>query len=184
MAEPAGTNTIEAHPPRIPARRREPYTRPLTPDTFEKVLAAGAVLLMVAVIAALLRGRADWPQVPGVVWIHLATIAVALVLTPVMLLRPRGDRRHRTIGWVWCAALMLTAIDSLFIRLANNGGFSIIHLLSAWTLIQVPIVAWTARTHQVRRHRSAVRGMVTGALLIAGFFTFPFDRMLGHWLFG
>jgi uncharacterized membrane protein len=29
-----------------------------------------------------------------------------------------------------------------------------------------------------------VRGMVTGALLVAGFFTFPFGRMLGAWLFG
>jgi hypothetical protein len=25
--------------------------------------------------------------------------------------------------------------------------------------------------------------MVLGALLIAGFFTFPFNRLLGHWLF-
>ena len=25
---------------------------------------------------------------------------------------------------------------------------------------------------------------ITGALLVAGFFTFPFDRLLGHWLFG
>jgi hypothetical protein len=25
--------------------------------------------------------------------------------------------------------------------------------------------------------------LATGALLIAGFFTFPFDRLLGHWLF-
>jgi uncharacterized membrane protein len=33
------------------------------------------------------------------------------------------------------------------------------------------------------RHRRGVRAMVTGALLIAGFFTFPFDRLLGHWLF-
>jgi uncharacterized membrane protein len=35
----------------------------------------------------------------------------------------------------------------------------------------------------VKRHRRSVRAMVTGALLIAGFFTFPFNRLLGHWLF-
>jgi len=29
-----------------------------------------------------------------------------------------------------------------------------------------------------------VRGLIIGALLIAGFFTFPFHRLLGHWLFG
>ena len=28
-----------------------------------------------------------------------------------------------------------------------------------------------------------VRGLVIGALLIAGFFTFPFNRLLGSWLF-
>lgn len=58
-----------------------------------------------------------------------------------------------------------------------------IHILSVWTVIQVPIIWWTARNHKIARHRSAVRGMVFGALLIAGFFTFPFDRMLGRWLF-
>ena len=188
MAEPTGASMIDTvtGDPGAGARkpRREPYTRPITPDTYEKVLAVGAVLLLVAVVVAIARGRADWAVVPAVVWLHLATIGVALALTPVMMLRPRGDRRHRKIGWVWCGALMLTAIDSLFIRLTNNGGFSIIHILSVWTVIQVPIIVWSARQHQVKRHRAAVRGMVTGALLIAGFFTFPFDRMLGHWLFG
>ena len=33
------------------------------------------------------------------------------------------------------------------------------------------------------RHRRSVHGMVIGALLIAGFFTFPFNRLLGAWLF-
>ena len=78
--------------------------------------------------------------------------------------------------------MLATAIDSLFLRITNPGGFSIIHVLSAWTLIQVPIIVASARNHNVKRHRRAVRGMVTGALLIAGFFTFPFDRLLGHWL--
>ncbi|WP_305098432.1 DUF2306 domain-containing protein [Croceibacterium aestuarii] len=183
MSEPAGASTIDARPAGR-AARREPYRKPLTPDTYEKVLAGAALALLAAVLVALARGRGEWAEVPGMVWAHLATIGVALALTPVMLLRARGDRRHRTLGWIWCAALLLTAIDSLFIRLINRGGFSVIHVLSLWTLIQVPIIVWSARTHNVKRHRSAVRGMVTGALLIAGFFTFPFERMLGHWLFG
>jgi uncharacterized membrane protein len=47
-----------------------------------------------------------------------------------------------------------------------------------------PRVWLTARAHNVVGHRATVRGLVTGALIIAGYFTFPFDRMLGHWLFG
>ena len=69
-------------------------------------------------------------------------------------------------------------------RTINPGGFSLIHILSIWTLIQVPLIVIRARQHNIARHRAAVHGMVVGALLIAGFFTFPFDRMLGEMLFG
>ena len=155
----------------------------LAPDTYERVLAVGAMILLAAMVTAIIKGRADWNRIDAVVWLHLATIFVALVLTPVMLLRPRGDRLHRRLGWAWTAAMLLTAVDSLFIHLTNPGGFSIIHILSAWTIIQVPIIVWSARNHNVKRHRGSVRGMVTGALLIAGFFTFPFNRLLGQWLF-
>ena len=50
--------------------------------------------------------------------------------------------------------------------------------------MQVPLIVWAARRHDHRRHRNAVRAMVAGALIIAGIFTFPFDRLLGRWLFG
>jgi len=61
---------------------------------------------------------------------------------------------------------------------------SLIHILSAWTLIQLPLIVWHARNHRHQKHRGAVRGMVIGALLAAGFFTFPFERLMGRWLFG
>jgi uncharacterized membrane protein len=156
---------------------------PLAPDTYERALSVGAVVLLLAVFAALIKGRAEWGEVPLNIWAHLLTIVVAVALTPVMLLRPRGTTSHRQIGWVWAGAMLLTAVLSLFVRNANHGGFSIIHILSVWTLIQVPLIVWSARAHNVKRHRRSVRAMVTGALLIAGFFTFPFNRLLGHWLF-
>lgn len=171
-------------PDLAPASGRNRAAKPLKADTFEKLLAAGSVLLLAAVLVAVARGRAEWAQVSPLIWGHLLTIMIGLALTPVMLLRRRGDRRHRALGWVWCTAMFLTAVDSLFVRHMNRGDFSVIHILSVWTMIQVPIIVWAARTHRVARHRSAVRDMVTGALLIAGVFVFPFDRLLGHWLFG
>lgn len=158
--------------------------KPLNADRFERALAIGAIIMLGFVVAAVLRGYPDWPRVPVALWVHLATMVTALALTPVMLLRRRGDRPHRVIGTIWVAAMLLTALDTLLLRLVNHGGFSIIHLLSLWVLIQVPLIWWSARTHNIGRHRNAVRGMVLGALLIAGFFTFPFNRLLGHWLFG
>jgi uncharacterized membrane protein len=155
----------------------------LAPDRFEQVLGVASGVLLLFVFAALLRGRAEWARVPLEVWPHIVTIVVALALTVPLMLRRRGDRSHRVLGMVWVAAMIGTALLSFQIHTVN-GGWSWIHLLSVWTLVQVPLLWWHARTHNVAGHRRGVRGMVTGALLIAGFFTFPFDRLLGHWLFG
>ncbi len=160
-----------------------PRSTTLAPDMVERALATGAAVLLTAVVVALFRGRAEWSIVPPEIWAHIVTITVALALTPVMMLRRRGDVLHRRLGWIWVTAMILSASITFAIRHVNGGNFSFIHILSAWTLIQVPVIAWTARTHNVARHRRGVRAMVLGALLIAGFFTFPFNRLLGHWLF-
>jgi hypothetical protein len=154
------------------------------PQRIDRVLSIGAIVLFAAAAAAIIRGRQEWHLVPPLIWLHLLTVLVATALTPVMLLRVRGDRRHRTIGKIWIVSMISTAITSLFIHVSGPGRFSIIHLLSLWTLVQVPLIWWTARNHNVARHRRAVHGMVIGALLVAGFFTFPFHRLLGDWLFG
>lgn len=156
----------------------------LKPDLFDRFLSVAALALLSAVGTAIWKGRSEWAEVPDLVWAHIATIVIALVLTPVMLLRRRGDRLHRRLGWIWATALAATAAATFGIRGINQGSMSLIHILSAWTLIQVPLIVWAARTHNIARHRFAVRAMVTGALIIAGVFTFPFDRLMGQWLFG
>ena len=139
---------------------------------------------MVATCIAIVQGRDEWHLMPVNVWAHLSTIMAALVLTPVMLLRPRGDRLHRTLGKVWLVIMTVTAAITFDIQLIREGQFSPIHILSLLTLLAVPQIYWTARTHQPGKHRRAVRGVALGGLLIAGFFTFPFNRMLGQWLMG
>ena len=155
----------------------------VAPQSFDRVLAAIASILLVVLVVAIARGSQEWARVPGLVWAHVATIAVALVLTPVMLLRRRGDRLHRTLGWIWTSAMMLTALLSFGVRGINGGSLSWIHILSALTIIQAPRIAITARKKQHQKHRNAVRTLITGALAIAGVFTLLPSRMLGHWLF-
>lgn len=163
-------------------KRHKPVS--LRPDVWDRLLSAAAIVLLLMVAVALARGYGQWQRIPLVVWAHILTIVVALTLTPVMLLRRRGDRLHRRLGWVWAGAMLLTAVDSLFVRGINRGSLSLIHIFSFWTIVQVPWIVWAARTHRVAQHRAAVRGMVLGALVIAGIFTFPFNRLMGHWLFG
>ena len=148
----------------------------------DKWISAGAILVLLAAGTALARGQTDWGKVPHTVWLHLGTVILAMVLTPVMLLRQRGDRWHRWLGRIWVAALFLTALASMNLRQINHGQFSVIHILSLWTMFQAPMAMIHARSGRIDKHRSSVRGLVIGGLVIAGLFTFTPDRLLGHWL--
>lgn len=162
--------------------QRTPARVSIAPDRLERFLGIGALVLLAAALAAVVKGRAQWALVPPLVWVHLGTILIALALTPVLLLGRRATRRHRVLGTIWVLAMLATAIVSFGVR-GGGGHFSAIHILSLAVVVLAPWLWWTARTHRVAQHRRTVRGMVIGALLIAGFFTFPFDRLLGHWLF-
>ncbi|KQU61927.1 hypothetical protein ASG67_01840 [Sphingomonas sp. Leaf339] len=153
----------------------------IAPTVYDRILAAASVILAGVAIVAIGRGIPDWPMVPAIIWAHLATILIALLLTPFMLLRARGDVRHRRWGMAWLASMFATAILSFGIR--TGGGLSPIYILSAVTAIQVPLIWRSARQHRIAAHRRGIRILVTGGLLIAGFFTFPFGRLLGRWLF-
>jgi uncharacterized membrane protein len=67
---------------------------------------------------------------------------------------------------------------------AHGRSFSPIWLLSIFVLIQVPRMILAARRHDMIAHGRGARAMVIGAFLVAGFFTLPFGRLLGSWLFG
>ena len=159
------------------------YTKSVAPDAVERICGGLAIVLFAFAVTAVLKGRSEWHAISPIIWLHLATIGTALAITPVMMWRKRGDRWHRRLGWVWAVCMFATALISLQIRLTNHGAFSLIHILSIITLIGVPVLVLSARRHDIRRHRGQARGFVIGALLVAGFFTFPFDRLLGRWLF-
>lgn len=170
---------IKLLPKAIAGGRRQ--VKSIRPDLFERILALGTVGMLGVVLVAMLRGRSEWANLTPQLWAHLITIVAALVLTPPLLLQKRGTRLHRQLGWGWATAMLATALVSLFVH-ETGGGFSPIHLLSAMTIVGVPLTVWAARRHNVAAHRFGIRFAVTGALLIAGFFTFPFGRMMGRWL--
>lgn len=152
----------------------------MAPAIVDYVIAIGTAGMLLALLLALAGGRSEWSMLPLPMWIHIATLTIALALTPIMMLRARGDRLHRTLGKVWVAAMATTAGVSFFIPPPLT--FSPIFILSVMTLIVSYKIVSTARAHQWEKHRFHVRGIAIGGLIIAGYFTFQFDRILDRWL--
>ena len=118
-----------------------------------------------------------------VVQLHVWTVFYALVVGPIQFLLPKGTRLHRQLGWSWFLAMLVTALSSLFIREINHGGFSFIHLFSAWTFVSLPLAIWTIRRGDVRAHRGIMVGLYVG-LVIAGVLAIAPGRVIWDMFFG
>jgi uncharacterized membrane protein len=167
-----------APPPRTPLDTALTFLPP--------VIAAGVLVVCLVVIGPNsglpLRPHApDWGLIAAqapVLQVHIAAACLALVIGVVLLAGFKGNRLHRTLGWIWSTAMITVAVSSLFIRDINGGAFSFIHLFTGWTLIVLPMALHAARRHQVSQHRSRMTGLFVGALLIAGLFTLFPGRLL------
>ncbi|WP_309628366.1 DUF2306 domain-containing protein [Brevundimonas sp.] len=119
----------------------------------------------------------DWAllarQTP-VLQVHIAAALLALVIGLILLAGIKATRLHRTLGWGWVLAMATVAISSFFVRELNGGALSLVHLLSGWTVVILPMAVHAARRHEVVKHRGRMTGLFVGALVIAGLLTlFP-----------
>jgi uncharacterized membrane protein len=124
---------------------------------------------------------------PSAIQIHVAAALTALAIGTVLLIGVKGTRLHRGLGWVWVLAMGTTAVSSFFIHAINPGGpagLSLIHLLSGWTVVGLPMAVYAARRHKVQAHRRAMTGMFVGGLIVAGLLTFLPGRLMWAVFFG
>jgi uncharacterized membrane protein len=120
-----------------------------------------------------------------VIQVHAFSAMAAFALGIVQLTAPKGTLPHRSVGWLWVALLTVVAVSSFWIhQLKIVGPFSPIHLLSIFVLVMLPIAVTRARHHRIREHRRAMIGLFSGALVIAGLFTFWPGRIMYKVLFG
>jgi uncharacterized membrane protein len=138
-------------------------------------------------IGAFLVARGVHPHAPDLsllaaeplaVQIHLTAALSALIIGVALMMRVKGTRLHKALGWTWVIAMGVTAVSSLFIRQLNNGHFSFIHLLSGWTIVGLPGAVYAIKRGKVAAHRRAMTGMFVGGLLLAGLFAFIPGRLL------
>ncbi|AFT72616.1 Membrane protein-like protein [Alloalcanivorax dieselolei B5] len=116
--------------------------------------------------------------------LHWLAAVLALILGAVQLLTPKGDRRHRKVGWAWVLAMATTAVSSFWIHgfLPIVGPFSPIHLLSVWVLFCLIMAVVAARRRRLRMHRGFTIGAYLG-LVGAGLGALAPGRLISGWLF-
>jgi uncharacterized membrane protein len=115
--------------------------------------------------------------------IHLFAVLPAVILGVLQLATPKGTPLHRRLGWLWVLAMAVTALSSFWIfGPKNGGGFSVIHLLSAWVLFALAAAIWHIRRGNVRAHRYFMLGILAG-LAGAGVGAMMPGRLLSQVLF-
>src|SRR4029077_12727088 len=109
----------------------------------------------------------------------------AFALGVVQLSAPKGTLPHRTIGWILVTLMVLISVTAFFIHEIRLWvSWSPIHVLAIFTLLTLPLAVWHAHRHRVQQHRWAMISIFTGALLIAGLFTFVPGRIMHAVAFG
>jgi len=122
---------------------------------------------------------------PVQIQLHAFAAMGAFALGVVQLAAPKGTLPHRTLGYVWVALMLVVAISSFWIHdMRQFGNFSLIHVLSLYTLAMLPLGLYFARNHNVRGHQRTMLGLFLGALVIAGGFTLVPGRIMHKVVFG
>ncbi len=108
---------------------------------------------------------------------HAVAAGSAVLMGAGVLLRRKGDARHRLMGRVWVGLMLLTALSSFGIY---RDHFSWIHGLSVFTLAMLALGVKAAREGRVRTHRNIMAGTYAWGLIVTGLFTLLPNRLLGH----
>ena len=176
--------TPPARPTRLLVRLRRRHPNKLTFGI--------AALVYAGLCAVMLQGQGPVEirfdagpllRAPGVVQLHVAGALVSFVIGCVLLAGAKGRTMHRVLGYGWVVAITVTAVSSFFIRSLSSGNMSVIHAISAWTLIVLPMGIAAARRRDVGAHGRHMTGIFVGGMLIAGLFSFLPGRTMWHLFF-
>jgi uncharacterized membrane protein len=105
-------------------------------------------------------------DISPVIQIHLAAALYVVIIAPIAVFRPRRYIAHKILGFIWVLAMGLLAGSSFAI--AENGRFSLIHLLSCLVLVSLVRGLRSIRQRLIVAHARHMRALYLQALLGAG----------------
>jgi uncharacterized membrane protein len=115
---------------------------------------------------------------------HIFAALIATVIGFVVISLPKGSPLHKMLGWAWMISMALTAVSSFFITGLNGDRYSIIHVLSGWTMVALPLGIYAIKRRNIGGHRRTMTGLFFGGLLVAGALTFIPGRFMYQLFFG
>jgi uncharacterized membrane protein len=103
---------------------------------------------------------------------HALAAFAAIFVRGAQLVMRKGGNIHRVMGYIWVTLMVGVALSSFFIHeLRMLGPFSVIHVLSIWTLLSVYLAVRAARERRINAHRRWMQNLYVLALLLTGAFT-------------
>ena len=93
--------------------------------------------------------------------LHTTLASLALLLGPIILLRPKGDRLHRALGRLFAGTVLASNLSSFFIY-ELTGRLSFIHALAAINLATLAHALWAARCRRIADHLASMGYCYTG----------------------
>jgi uncharacterized membrane protein len=122
---------------------------------------------------------------PIAIQVHAFAAMGAFTVGLVQFAGPKGTAMHRVLGWAWVALMAVVAASSFWIHeIRQWQGFSVIHLLSIYVLVALPMAVAAARHHRISAHKKTMTGIFIGGLVVAGLFTFLPGRIMNAVLLG
>ncbi|MEE3154449.1 MAG: DUF2306 domain-containing protein [Pseudomonadota bacterium] len=172
---------------------RAPFA-PSKPSGFDIGPASRVLVASVGAVMSL-RGRSAigraiaglTPELPHLrnvaIAIHVVAVLPAIPLGAYVLLARKGDARHKQLGKIWLALMLLTAFSAIFIT--SGGGYGPIHVFIPLTIFSAWRSVATARRGNIPAHkRQLVFTYVTG-LVFPGLAAFLLPgRLMNVMLFG
>lgn len=91
---------------------------------------------------------------------HVIAALFVLAVGPLQILRRRRDSIHRTMGYLWVAAMYYVCLSSFWI--VSDGHFSWLHGLSAFTIVTVTLGLVSAIRGNITFHLGNMVGSYIG----------------------
>ena len=118
-------------------------------------------------------------QQPSPIPLHAITALLAIGVGGWQLVATKGTRQHKTIGYAWVSLMLIVSISSFWISTIKQfGDFSLIHLLSIFTLWSLYTAISAVRQNNIKKHKVMMILLYVLALILTGAFTLLPGRVM------